>query len=111
MERFQEHSDQINIYDIQISSEAKRGLNSVPRTNRQIIVDAIDGLAISPRPSKSKLLRASENLRRLTVGDYRVIYGIEESFVRITIELVRHRNIAYATLAALAISVRSRYSR
>ena len=111
MERFQDNSGQIDIYDIQISPEAQRGLLSIPRTNRQIIVDAIDGLATSARPSNSKLLRAAENLRRLTVGDYRVIYGIEESLVRITVELVRHRNIAYATLAALAISVRSRYSR
>lgn len=111
MERVQEESRQIDIYDIQISPEAKRGLLAVPRNNRQIIIDAIDGLARTARPSNSKLLYKAENLRRLTVGDYRVIYGIEESLLRVTVELVRHRNIAYATLAALAISVRSRYSR
>jgi hypothetical protein len=46
------------------------------------------------------------------VGDYRVIYGIEESRRMVTIELVRHRSIVYLALAALAISVRlKRYSR
>ena len=53
----------------------------------------------------------AENLRRLTVGDYRVIYGIEQSLLKVTIELVRHRSLGYAFLAAFAISVRSRYSR
>jgi mRNA-degrading endonuclease RelE of RelBE toxin-antitoxin system len=107
---FQE-TGQIDIYDIKISSGAKRGLLSVPRNNRPIIFEAIDDLATNPRPANSKLLYKAENLRRLTVGDYRVIYGIEESLGKVTIELVRHRSIAYAALAALVISVRSRYSR
>lgn len=111
MGRFQEETHPINIYEIRISSEAQRGLLSIARNNRQIIIDAIDGLATSPRPSNSKLLYRAENLRRLTVGDYRVIYGIEEGLRKVTIELVRHRRIVYTLLAALAISVRSRYSR
>ena len=73
-----------------------------------MIADAIDGLATNPRPDSSKLLRKAENLRRLTVGDYRVIYGIEEAVRRVTIEAVRHRSVAYLTLSALAITVRSR---
>jgi mRNA-degrading endonuclease RelE of RelBE toxin-antitoxin system len=71
----------------------------------------MDSLATNPRPDNSKLLVNSENLRRLTVGDYRVIYGIEENRLTVTIELVRHRNIIYTLLAALAITVRSKYSR
>jgi mRNA interferase RelE/StbE len=109
--RFQEKAGQINIYEVHISSEAQHGLLSIARNNRQIIIEAIDGLATSPRPDNSKLLYKAENLRRLTVGDYRVIYGIEEILRKVTIELVRHRSIVYTLLAALAISVRSRYSR
>jgi mRNA interferase RelE/StbE len=110
---FQEEAGKIGIvYDLEIAPEAQRGLLSIPRKNRPIIVDAIDGLACEPRPENSKLLRNAENLRRLRVGDYRVIYGIEESKRKITIELVRHRSIVYAALAALVITVRlKRYSR
>jgi len=109
--RFQEKSGQVEIYDIQIAPEAQRGILSVPRTNRQIIIDAIDSLAVDARPSTSICLRNAENLRRLTVGDYRVVYGIEQSSLKITIELVRHRSIVYAGLAAFALTVRSKYSR
>jgi mRNA interferase RelE/StbE len=105
--RFQEEARPINVYDIQILPEASRGLLSISRNNQRIIIEAIDGLATNPRPDNSILLRNAENLRRLTVGDYRVIYGIEESISTVTIELVRHRSIVYTVLGALAITVRS----
>jgi mRNA interferase RelE/StbE len=111
VERFQEKAGQLNIYDVHISPEAQRGLLSIARKNREIIIEAIDGLETNPRPDNSKLLYKAENLRRLTVGDYRVTYGIEESIRKVTIELVRHRGIVYTLVAALAISARSRYSR
>lgn len=112
MAGFQEKTSKVDVpYDIEIAPEAKRGLLAIPRKNQPLIVDAIDSLAFSPRPESSKLLRTAENLRRLTVGDYRVLYGIEESKRKVTIELVRHRGIVYQALAALALSVRSKYSR
>jgi mRNA interferase RelE/StbE len=111
--RVQEEDRRIEfIYDVQVSPEAQRCILSIPRKSRPLLIDAIDSLAFTPRPEDSKLLRDGENLRRLTVGDYRVIYGIEETRREVTIELVRHRSLGYAFLAALAISVRAkRYSR
>jgi|SRR5579863_8021133 len=112
MERLQEEARPLNPYHIQINPEAQRGILSLSRTNRRLVVDAIDALSENPRPTNSKLLYKAENLRRLTVGDYRVLYGIQESNSTITIELVRHRSIVYTLLGALAMTVRSkRYSR
>lgn len=53
--------------------EAQRGLLAIGKANRRLVSDAIDSLAIDPRPGNSLLLRQPGNLRRLTVGDYRVI--------------------------------------
>jgi mRNA interferase RelE/StbE len=111
VERFQEEVNKVDLYVIFIEPEAQRGLLSIAVMNRRLIIDALDGLATDPRPPNSKLLVNAENLRRLTVGDYRVIYGIEQNLQKVTIELVRHRSKAYALLAALALSVRNRYSR
>lgn len=112
MVRFQEEASPIDIYDIEIMPEAQRGLLANTKSNQRLIGDAIDGLSLDPRPVNSKLLYKAENLRRLTVGDYRVLYGIAESRKMVTIELVRHRNIVYTGLAALALAVRSKkYSR
>ena len=112
MVRFQEEASPITIYDIEIMPEAQRGLSAVGRVNQRLISDAIDGLASDPRPANSKLLVKAENLRRLTIGDYRVIYGISESKQSVTIELVRHRSKGYMFLAAFALTIRSkRYAR
>jgi len=99
------------LYDIIITSEAQTGLLSISRQNRRVVADAIDDLAFDPRPSTSKLLVKAENLRRLTVGDYRVIYGIEESIQTVTVELVRHRGIVYTLLTVLKTTVKSKYSK
>jgi len=107
--RVQEEDHRIEFpYDVEVSPEAQRCILSTPRTSRKLIVDAIDSLALDPRPELSKLLRGGENLRRLTVGDYRVIYGIDESQKKLTIELVRHRSLGYAFLAVFAISIRAK---
>jgi mRNA interferase RelE/StbE len=112
MGRFQEDSLNDNFYEITIAPEAARGLRSISVTNQRLIVDAIDGLATNPRPENSKLLYKAENLRRLTVGDYRVIYGIQDNLSRVTVELVRPRRLGYAFLTALALEIRSkRYSK
>jgi mRNA-degrading endonuclease RelE of RelBE toxin-antitoxin system len=112
MERLQEETRPLNTYHIQISSEAQRGLLSLSTPNRRLVIDAIEALSENPRPTNSKLLYKAENLRRLTIGDYRVLYGIQESNSTITVELIRHRSIVYTLLGALAIAVRTkRYSR
>lgn len=106
--RRQEEAEQISAYDIEVTDEAERGLFSINKKNRGFIVDAIDDLAFDPRPPNSKLLVRAENLRRLTVGDYRVIYGVEESSRKITIELVRHRSTVYTLLGTLMTTVRAK---
>ncbi len=117
MGSFQEETGSINPYHIQISPEAQRGLQAISRGNRRLIIDAIDGLAGNPRPDNSKLLRKAENLRRLTVGDYRVIYGIQESTSSVTVELapsqrrlhiVRSTRDSYPSKALFPVSVSCR---
>jgi mRNA interferase RelE/StbE len=106
--RIQEKTRINHLYDIEISPEAQRGLLSISRASQRQIKESIDRLALDPRPEDSKLLIKAENLRRLRVGDHRVIYGIRESLDAVTIEMVRHRSKGYTFLNALKIAVRSR---
>lgn len=92
--------------------EAQRGLLALGKANRRLVSDGIDQLTFDPRPDNSMLLRQPGNLRRLKIGDYRVIYGISENEEMVTIELVRPRSLVYTTIAAFALTVRSkRYSK
>jgi len=113
MERVQKDAGHLAPYDIEISSEAKRSLDDSPITkeNKRMIADAIDRLELEPRPENSLRLVTGENLRRLTVGDYRVVYGIDENARKIVIERIRHREQAYDELVELAKAVKGKYSR
>ncbi|HXP41917.1 MAG TPA: type II toxin-antitoxin system RelE/ParE family toxin [Candidatus Acidoferrales bacterium] len=109
MVRIQEEVSPIDIYDIDIMPEAQRGFSAIARPNQRVISYAIDELASDPRPANSEPLPNAENLRRLAVGDYRVIYGITESKKTVVVELIRHKSIVFTAIAALALAVRDKH--
>jgi mRNA interferase RelE/StbE len=108
MVRIQEETRPIDIYSVELMPEAQRGFSALRKANQRLVSDGIDGLETNPRPFNSKLLVKAENLRRLTIGDYRVLYGITESKRTVTIEMIRHRSVVYTALAALALTVRAK---
>jgi mRNA interferase RelE/StbE len=56
---------------------------------------AIDGLARDPRPAGCRKLIGSNDAFRIRIGDYRVIYTVDDAVFVIAIESVRHRREAY----------------
>jgi len=63
-------------YSVQFTPAAERAFGSLETTIRRRIARAIDGLAQNPRPAGVKKLAGLENLWRIRVGDYRIIYRI-----------------------------------
>ena len=61
----------------------------------QRIFPTLEALAKEPRPKGCRKLTAENNLWRLRVGDYRVIYTIDDDKQAIDIVAVRHRSKAY----------------
>ena len=57
---------------------------------------AIDGLAFNPRPDGCKKLSDSdENIWRIRVGDYRILYIIQDEIKIIDIRRIAHRKDVY----------------
>ena len=48
-----------------------------------------------PRPSTSKKLTGTQNQWRLRVGDYRVLYEIDDTQKTVTVYRIRHRRDSY----------------
>jgi mRNA interferase RelE/StbE len=48
-----------------------------------------------PRPAGCKKLKGGQNLWRIRVGDYRVVYWLDDSRAVIDVVAVRHRSEAY----------------
>jgi mRNA interferase RelE/StbE len=70
-------------------------LADIAKPYNQNIVVAIDKLAEDPRPDGVKKLKGEDNAYRIRVGDYRIIYTIEDVIKIVEIQRIRHRKDAY----------------
>ena len=82
-------------YSILLRPAAVRDLKRMPTGARERIEAAIGALEDNPRPPGCKKLVGFENEWRLRVGNYRVLYIIDDSTRQVTIARVAHRREAY----------------
>jgi len=71
-----------------------RELETLPANVRARLIAAIEGLAVDPHPSASKMIRGREKQFSLRVGDYRILYAIDDA-AQIVIASVGHRRDVY----------------
>lgn len=83
------------MYAIEFTRSARKELKKLSTEILHRIVPKIDALSLEPFPSGCVKIVGSEDLWRIRIGDYRVIYSVKESIELITIERVRHRKDAY----------------
>ncbi|MDQ2747083.1 MAG: type II toxin-antitoxin system RelE/ParE family toxin [Acidobacteriota bacterium] len=82
-------------YRVEIVGAAKRQFKKLSKDNQRRVLDEIEKLADNPRPRGYKQLRSEEVLFRLRVGDYRVIYEINERVLLVLVLTVAHRREVY----------------
>jgi len=83
-------------YTIEISTSAAKAVNKLEAANRLRIAGAIELLSVDPRPPGAKMLRGGEQGRwRVRVGDYRVVYAIEDDRLLVLVLRVAHRREVY----------------
>ncbi len=82
-------------YRITFARSARKELQALGATNVGRIFAKIEALATHPRPGKCVKLRGKNNLWRIRVGVYRVIYGIDDQQRLVDIIAIRHRKDVY----------------
>jgi mRNA interferase RelE/StbE len=83
-------------YTVEISSSAAKSLAKIDKNARLRVVGAIELLALDPRPPGVKMLRGGEQGRwRARVGDYRIVYTIEDDRLIVLVLRVAHRREVY----------------
>ena len=83
------------LYDLVIEKTAERDLKKLTPEIADRITPHITALSDEPRPAGCKKMAGAENLWRIRVGDYRVIYGIDDPALVIRVIRVRHRSRVY----------------
>ncbi len=72
-------------YRVVLRNAARRDLAALPPAVQQRIDPHIMGLADNPRPSGATKLRDRNNRYRIRVGDYCIIYDIEDDVCIVTV--------------------------
>ncbi len=78
-----------------IRRSADKEIAELPTQVRDRVIDAIRNLAGSPRPPGCKKLSGQHRAWRIRVGEYRVVYEVDDSQQRIEIRVVAHRKDVY----------------
>lgn len=83
------------MYSILLERAAERDLRRLSPGTHDRIIRAIRGLAGNPRPPACRKLTGTENDWRIRVGDYRVVYDIDDTAWVVRVNRVRHRREVY----------------
>ena len=82
-------------YRIIIPRLVQKQLDDLPKKQRERLISAIRLLVDEPRPSGVKKLKGYDKTYRIRVGDYRIIYKIEDQEKLILILSSINRKDAY----------------
>jgi mRNA interferase RelE/StbE len=82
-------------YKVEITPAAQPIIKKFPKNIQRKIIETIELLVNEPRPAGVVKLSATENLYRVRIGDYRIIYQIKDRVLLIIITKVGHRTDVY----------------
>lgn len=82
------------MHDLRIVGQVLKRLKRLPAKHRRQVWERIKSLQENPRPQDYKKLRGIEGYR-ITVGEYRVLYTIDDQARVVTVYLLFHRGEGY----------------
>lgn len=84
------------MFEVILSRQAKKFLDrDVPKSYYRVLTDHLLSLSSDPHPQGSIKLKGSEDLYRLRVGVYRIIYSIEHEQLVVQVISIGHRKDVY----------------
>jgi mRNA interferase RelE/StbE len=85
-------------YQVELRPAASKSLDKLPRGVHGRILAKAQSLANEPRPHGAIKLEAQTNLYRVRVGNYRIVYAIDDTRQVVTITIIADRKESYRGL-------------
>lgn len=82
-------------YAVSFRRSAVKDMRRLDATVQRRVMREIESLADEPRPDGCRKLAGSEDAYRIRIGDYRVVYTVDDAVLIVAIERIRHRRDAY----------------
>jgi mRNA interferase RelE/StbE len=82
-------------YAVVFARSARKELERLGGPLLSRILKRVETLALTPRPDGCRKLQGASDLWRIRVGDYRVLYAVDDAKQIVDVIAIRHRSDAY----------------
>ena len=83
------------MYKVVVNNRARKDIRKLTDTTYKRIRRKLLSLSENPRPREYKKLQDEEDKYRIRVGDYRILYSIDDGQKTVLINRIVHRREAY----------------
>jgi mRNA interferase RelE/StbE len=83
------------MYEVVVPKSVAKQIRHLPVQVRDRVLEKIAALAAEPRPAATRKLVTEDDLYRLRIGDYRIVYFVDDDKQRVVISRVAHRREVY----------------
>jgi mRNA interferase RelE/StbE len=85
----------LSSYRVVLTTSAEKELHALPANVVARVVPRLERLALAPRPPGCRKLKGGDNEWRIRVGDYRVVYEIDDTARTVDVTRIAHRRDVY----------------
>jgi len=85
----------VNSYAVELKPSARKELESLPNTALTRVIRKIESLALDARPAGCKKLKGFKDLWRVRIGDWRIVYIINDATRSVSVTRIAHRSKVY----------------
>jgi mRNA interferase RelE/StbE len=85
----------VSSYAVELKPSARKELESLPDTALARVVRRLESLGHDPRPAGCRKLKGYKDQWRVRIGDWRVIYIIDDTARVVSVTRIAHRREVY----------------
>jgi mRNA interferase RelE/StbE len=85
----------VNDYAVKVKPAARQELEALPDNLLSRVVRKLESLSHTPRPAGCKKLKGYRDSWRIRVGDWRVVYIIDDKAKLVSVTRIAHRREVY----------------
>jgi mRNA interferase RelE/StbE len=88
----------VNGYAVTIRESAAKSVRKLPRNMQRRVTAAAEALSGNPRPAGAVKLTGYRDLYRIRIGDWRIVYAVDDARRSVDVRIVAHRREVYRDL-------------
>jgi mRNA interferase RelE/StbE len=85
----------VTSYSVEVKPPARKELEALPDNMLSRVVRKVESLGQTPRPAGCKKLKGFKDQWRVRVGDWRVVYIIDDKAKLVSVTRIAHRREIY----------------